>query len=325
MNSHSNSISIHMKICFPTSDPIGKTCTLLGLLCTLGIGATRLSAQSLSSGAFQSVEQSSVSNFDYAQNYNNSSTGAPVSASYTQSFTGMDGAGKTQTMTFNGTSSGSATYGQLHCAASGTVTNTYYNASNPTFIDPAVGPNNPAGSPDGFASTSISSFTDTLQYGGALQAGYQALYIFHVDGTNNGFNPQAALQVTIAGNSPEDFFATQSGFNSDDFATMEYAINGQSPQSITVQLDARFQLGTQNVADGSTLSGDANFSDTATLAGIEIVDANGNPVSGVTVTTASGTPYDVVPEPKTFVFVLSAAVLFIIWRGKNRAVKQRPA
>ena len=216
----------------------------------------------MSSAALEGVYQSSVSGDGYGQVYNPSSTGDPVSASYSQSFTGMDGAGNTQTMTFNGTATSSAVYGQLHSDASGTVTIPYYNANNPAFIVSSIG-NNPA----------------------------------------------------------ELFYTDQTGNLSMDWATMDYAINGNSPQTITIQFDSSFSMSTQNYPDGSTVSGEANFSDTLTLAGIEIVDANGNPVSGVTVTSASGTSYDVVPEPTAVTcLLLAAAVLLIVVRRRGGGV-----
>ena len=306
-----------------TVAPFGKAGPLLGVLCMLGIGSTRLlaqSSQSLSSSAFEGVYQSSVSDDGYGQVYNPSNTGAPISATYTQSFTGMDRSGNTQTMTFSGTTTASAAYGQLHADATGTVTNTYFNANNPAFIDLANG-NNAAGSPDGFFSTGFADFADTLQYGGALQAGYQARYIFHLEGTNSGEGSNAGLIATIAGNTPELFVNSQTGNVSMDWATMDYAINGTSPQTINIQFDSDFSMHTSDFADGSTVSGEAAFSNTLTLADIEIVDANGNPVSGVTVTSASGTQYDLVPEPTTVAFLLLAGgvVLFTVRRRAKRA------
>ena len=79
----------------------------------------------------------------------------------------MDGSGNPQTMTFSGSASASAQYGQLHTYATGTVTNTYYNPNNAPYI-PGDGQTNPAGSPTGFSTTGTASFQDTLQHGGAL-------------------------------------------------------------------------------------------------------------------------------------------------------------
>ncbi len=250
-----------------------------------------------------------------------SSDGSYVSAQAAPSFTGLDRNGNTQTMTFNGFGNGSATYGGLHIQAGGTVTNTYYNATNPAYVNDD-GSVNPAGSPNYFNTNAYCTFNDTLQYGGTLQAGYQARYIFQVDGASSGYGVLTNLEVSIAGNNEQTFSdnGLPGSFNA-TYATMDYPINGQTPQTVNVTLSGQFNLETSHVADGSTITGESNYSDTATLTGIEIVDANGNPVSGATVTSGSGTVYqEVVPEPSTWAALLAGcAVLLVIQRRRSRA------
>ena len=295
---------------------------LPGLFVSLAFGPAHLNAQSLRSDATNAVWFYNTDVVDEVYlDHQAASDGTAVSASGTHSFTGQDGNGNTRTMVFTGQTTASATYGGLHSAASGTITNTYYNASNPAYIDPDTGNVNPNGSPEALDSSGYASFSETLQYGGALQAGYTAHFIFHLDGTNGGGNLLAflgaELQATVAGNPTEYFVANQSGNVSMDFATKSYAINGNTPQSLMVVLDTDFQADLRHIPDGSNVSGFANFSDTLTLAGVEIVDANGNPVSGVTVTTDSGVPVNVVPEPATWTLVAGATLLlFIIVRRR---------
>lgn len=301
-----------MKRRYLTTASFGRLCSLLGLLGGLALGPARLPAQqSLLEGAYSDIRQSTDSGATTNPG-TLSGGGSPVSASYSGSFTGMDGSGNTRTMSFSGTASGSAQYGQLHASASGTVTNTYYNSANPAYVtyNPATGQQtiNTAGSPDGFQSYSFASFQDTLQYGGALQSGYQARYIFHLEGTLSGVDAFPTLGVTIGNNQTQSFTTSQTGNLSLDWATTDVPIDGQTPQLITVSFSTSFSLdlSTGSTPDGSNVSGMAQFSDTLTLATIEVVDANGNPVSGVTITSDSGTSYPMaVPEPSTWAALLS--------------------
>ena len=287
-----------------------------GLLCAalLGVGCSSSLAQSsLSTYEFVGVSNIENSNSIDALSSNGTSDGSYSSTQFSQSFTGLDRNGNTQTTNYTGFANGSATYGQLHLDTGATVANTYYNASNPIYYDGNTGAVNPAGSPDNYVTGAFINFSDTLQYGGALQAGYQSRYIFRVDGSNNGYGAGEYLNVSIAGNNQESFGNSNAGNVADTYATMDYPINGTTPQTVNVTFAGYFELFTQNVADGSNITGEANFSDTATLAGIEIVDANGNPVSGVTITSDSGTVYqEVVPEPSTWAAVLAGAGLLTL-------------
>ena len=122
------------------------------------------------------------------------------------------------------------------------------------------------------------------------------------------------------GNSPTQYFSTsQTGTLSLDWATTDVPINGQNPQAINVSFGTGFRvdLTDGSIPDGSNISSMAQFSDTLTLTGIEVVDANGNPVSGVTITSDSGTSYPMdVPEPGTYVLVVSAALLWFVGRRR---------
>lgn len=228
-------------------------------------------------------------------------TGPEAVASASRSFTGLDGSGNTQTMTMNGTTRTSAGYGRLKSFTTMEVNNTYYNASNPLYVTNVAQDINPLGSPDNIVSLGFAFFNDTLQFGGSLSSGYKARYYFHVDGTNSGPGSLADLSVTIAGNN-ESFFAPNLGYTNQTWVTQAYDINGITPQEINVQFSNQANLNMWEYADGSNLISTSNFSSTATLSGIEVVDANGNPVSGWTVSAASGTVYPVgapVPEPTT--------------------------
>ena len=245
--------------------------------------------------------------------------GTPSNASVTnQAFTGMDRTGTQQTMTFSGVNHASANYGRLRLFASGIVTNNYYNSSNPKADNGSGTFDLAHGSPDGFESLGFAGFTDTLQFGGSLQAGYKARYIFHVDGTNSGVGGLADMGVEIAGNPTESFFAFDPGFISTTWATQSYDINGITPQTVHVQFSNQFTMLNADHPDGATVSGASDFSSTLTLTAVEVLDAGGNPVSGVTATGSSGTVYSTtVPEPTTFALLLPAMLTLA---GRRRKI-----
>jgi len=249
-----------------------------------------------------------------------------ASAFGTQAFTGLDGAGNTQTETFTGTTIAQSDYGRLHSYTSASLLNSYYNASNPAYANPDGSVGNPAGSPSTFTALGFASFDDTLQYGGALQAGYKARYIFHIDGTNSGMGAAADLAVDVDGKPGDAFFDFDPGFLSTNWATKDFDINGITPQTIHVQFSDQVVFDTFNLTDGQDYSGTSDFSSTATLAGIQVVDAAGNPVSGWTVTSGSGTVYPMVtvadtPEPGVTALLLGAGVpasLLVLRRRRTR-------
>ncbi len=122
------------------------------------------------------------------------------------SFTGMDGMGNTQTMTFTGSTVSQSDYGRLHVLTTGTLANSYYNVNNQPYANANGNIINTAGSPTSLTTLGFAVFNDTLQYGGALQSGYKARYIFHVDGTNSGTGTLADLERHRGYQSERRFF-----------------------------------------------------------------------------------------------------------------------
>ncbi len=249
--------------------------------------------------------------------FQSSNDGSPTVASGTKSFSGLDRNGNAQTMTFTGFTQSSANYGRLKVNTYGKTTNNYYNASNPVYYNSSTGITDPNGSPDSLTALGFAGFSDVLQFGGSLQAGYRARYIFHVDGTNAGSGALADMSVTIAGNN-ETFFAFSSGYTNTIWATQSYEINGITPQTVDVQFSTQFVNDTWLHNDGDTVEGFSNFYSTLTLDHIDILDASGNLVTqGVTVSSASGTNY-AVPEPATML-ALGGGVLAMLRRRRKQA------
>jgi hypothetical protein len=284
----------------------------------------------LASGAFAQsslVAESIVGITDpgtyiYSNSFDYQTGGATATAQADLFFTGLDGNNNLQTMEFNGTTISSESYTKYHVYTTGTVTNSYYNASNAPYWD---GSNvNPAGSPTSLTSLGFAISWDTLTFGGALQPGYVARYIFHVEGTNYGYGSAADLAFNI-GTQSEGFFAFDPGYHNEIWATQGYAVD--TPQSLNIQFSDQFVLNTFDVPDGSNVWGTSDFGSTLIFDGIVMEDAAGNIVdpSTWTVTSDSGTAYTrlssipaATPEPSTFLAVGGAALLALRRRNVRR-------
>lgn len=192
-------------------------------------------------------------------------------------------------MSLTSTTSAQSTYGRLRTKVQGTLTNSYYNVDNPPFYDGSEV--NYDGSPDQFVANSFAGFTDNLQFGGALQAGYRARYQFFISGSAAGLALYTGLTVTIAGNPPESFTVnTSDGSVAQYFITQAYPIDGNFQQNAQVVFTSQFDPSTIG-HDGATISGLGDFSSTATLTAILLFDANNNLVANYSVSGASGTAY----------------------------------
>ncbi|MBC7526669.1 MAG: PEP-CTERM sorting domain-containing protein [Chthonomonadaceae bacterium] len=298
---------------------------LTGSVILAGLLISHVASAQFSTSSNSIVGTTNTSGYVYSLDQNNASDNSLVTASTSHNFTGLDGLNNRRTLNFSGSATSQSDYGSLHSSTSATVTNSYYNADNPSYSNPDGTLNNPDGSPAGLATLGFSGFTDTLQYGGILQSGYKARYIFHVDGTNtvvgNNFEDDpnggtfagAGLGVQIAMDPTETFFAWNPGFFAADWVTQDHPVNGVTPQQIDVQFSTNSFFNLYNLVDGQNASVSSDFSSTLTLTGIELVDANGNLASGWTVTSASGTQYRAlqgvaVPEPGTFALLLVSGV-----------------
>jgi hypothetical protein len=219
----------------------------------------------------------------------NSNVGAPVSAGIDINFTGLDGSGNQQTMNLNALASAQSNYGRLRTRSGGTLTNTYFHPNNPPFYDGQK--INFEGSPDQFGVLAFAGFIDNLLFGGTAQPGYKARYIFFVSGFTSGSHIFPYLRCVIAGNPAEFFSVNVSGGSvAQYFTTQAYPISGGFQQTAEVLFSTQFNPHTFGI-QGQTITGLGDFSSTATLTAVVLSDANDNPVSGFTLTSASGTMY----------------------------------
>jgi len=252
--------------------------------------------------------------------------GGPNSASNpfhdTVTFTGNDRNGDLQQMTVDGTAYSSAGYGHMHVYGSGTVTNSYYNPTNQPFTD-AQGNVNPGGSPDLIAVHGNAGWTDTFTYTGLQGTGYKVNYYFNLVGTATG-DTEAGLNFSTSDpNGPSYNPRTSQG--SALWITPFYQVDWNVPFDVFADFYGGMTTYVSQKPDGSTYTATGNYADTLTLSGIQIVDANDNPVSGWSLTSASGTQYPLVtatPEPGSLALLFSVASLGTL-TGIRRLQKRR--
>ena len=198
-------------------------------------------------------------------------------------------------MTLSGTGKALANYGALHVYASGTVDNPYYNASNPTYFTGFTnnGKVNPAGSPQYLSVSGQAVFNDTLQLSSPNDPIIGYRYLFHVDGNiTNAGNASAFFAFSAGGNSIV-FETNTEGSNSADWATPEWTFIPGDFIHFGGTFGAVFTVDAANTPEGQSVSGTSDFYNTLTISGIQLLDANGNQVTGATYLTASGAQYNI--------------------------------
>ena len=247
---------------------------------------------------------------------------AVASAGGERDFSGMDRNGDFQTMTFRASGQGSAGYNRLRTYNSVTVENAFYNADNAPYYNTQTGEPNGDGTPDFFSNFATTGFTDILKYGNTLP-GYRARYMFRVHGFTQG-DAEMRSTVTFDSQGQDDRFdfgydvSTNPVEHTEIVTSSYYPVNGSTPQEFTVRFATDITGYIQRFEDGATISSEMNFLATASIAGIEMIDAAGNPVFDWTVTSASGTIYpQAVPEPASLAALGFGA--FALLRRRRKA------
>lgn len=218
------------------------------------------------------------------------SQGAAITTSGGQSFSGFDSQGNPQTMNFSGSASAMAEFGILHAAASGEVDNPYYNADNPAFYTGGDAPDS-NGSPQYMLADAHASFQDTLTFNPLTEGIVKIRYLFHVEGTSDQHS--YAVLGFSAGDNSSSFFTSDA--STPDWATPEWDVVAGIPVPINADFAAVFGVNTNyyTTTEGENITGSADYYNTLTLTGIQLLDANGNQINGVSYLSASGTHYNV--------------------------------
>lgn len=249
-------------------------------------------------------------------------TGAPLTTSGSEAFSGLDSQGNAQTMTFSGSASSKAEYGRLHSSARGTITNPYYNAANAPYYTGGNAPD-PNGSAQYLIADAHSKFEDTLNLNPFADTGVTIRYVFHLDGVISPNHAYAYLNFSAAGNSILEF-TTNAVAN---FATPSWAVDSSQPIPLSTELVAVIGGNTNDpgTPEGITGEGVADYYNTLTLELIQLLDVNGDQVNGVGYTTASGTHYNLlggfyapVPAPSSLAIFAAAGLIGAIGCLKRR-------
>lgn len=286
-------------------------------LVSVAIVSATATAQSRSTFAYFGAGNMSFGSGVYGLSTQSSGEGAAVGINSSQAFTGMDDNGDMRTMTAGGNASASSQYGILKTDVSGFVNNNYYNSDNPYFWEGPGAEPDFEGSPDHLLVGAQASYNDVFTYGGTANATVRVNFFFHVHGVMTGTNSYGGLQVTNDGVMVANYVANpdSNGIVDEIFATDFIEIGGDLQINHNVLLYNGFDVKTYNYLDGSTIAGQANFGNTITMVGMSVIDANGDPLSGWTVGSGSGTIYPV-PEPATMT-ILGLAALAAIKRKRK--------
>jgi hypothetical protein len=210
---------------------------------------------------------------------------------------------------------------------SGTVTNSYYNPANQPYTD-QNGNVNVNGSPDLLAVHGNAGWNDTFTYTGLQGTGYKVNYYFALHGTATG-DVEAGLNFSTSDpNGPSYNPRTSQG--SALWITPFYQVDWGTPFNASADFYGGMTTYVSLKADGRTYTATGDYANTLDLTGIQVVDSNDQPVSGWSLTSASGTQFPLgspVPEPGSLALlfgVASLGTLSSLHRRRKQRERDRP-
>jgi hypothetical protein len=210
---------------------------------------------------------------------------------------------------FNGQASATASYNSLRASASGSLTNSFYDAA----YDHA----NSTGIPQTYVSQGRADFTQTLQHGGTA-VNYTSTYALHVTGTISG-NARAAVSITLthASETPQTWFYDAVG-NYDLIIYSQAYVHGAFAQEFSLSINTLYSFGTISLMDGGNYSGSANFGNTLEVVGIDVRDESGTLIPQGTISSDSGQTFNIIsiPEPSSSLLAFLGAG-FLFRRGRK--------
>lgn len=252
---------------------------------------------------------------------------------YQQSFTGTNSTGGTQTMDMTASATADAAAGVLKSSSTLSVSNPYYNASNPVYVDPSFNINS-SGSPDEIEVDSQARFDDSLLVDAA--GSLSSLNVFvSLTGTitdNTGlpwyadpFYTQASVVVADAsGNTCGTCGSGNVSGTGSYNQTFELTIPVSDPNAVDLGILMYsynwMSLNSQNYSESGSYTSTLDFSHTLQITGIQGLDGNGNNVPLNSVTGSAGYSYPIasaVPVPAA-VWLFGSGLLGLIGVARRR-------
>lgn len=251
-----------------------------------------------------------------------STTGAAVSASGFGSYGGMNSSGAWDTMSYYGEAKAVSQYGQLKTYGYGKLENSFYNFENPVYYNSDTGEVNPDGTPDRFVSYGQAQYEDYFEYSsptGNMSAGVKVDFWYYIHGRFQGDGAFHSVLVENDGDYDYILLNSTGGITEINqiWTSKKFVIGADLALQHKVTMLSQFDnINTQNWDEGSTVEGEANFYNTVTLGGMNLYDENDNLITSWTMSSASGTDYQAVPEPATMT-VLGIAALAALKRKRK--------
>jgi len=259
------------------------------------------------------------------------SSSQPVSLQRQGSYTGLDGSGNTQTMTYNASSFADARDGLLRASSSLDLGNVFFNSNNPEMTSAFSGVastitlRTQARFLDSIAIDSADSVS-TLRFSMLVEGNLSSSLERPPAG---GFRTFISSSATFRGGSStsnfttvENYRITSLGFGDTATATFSEIVTFDvdvfnNTAGLAIQLQTQNGLifssssGNLQIVEGADYASLADFGNSASILGVEGFNADGTSADILGVTGTSGLTYTIIPAPGTAMLIACGGVLGI--------------
>lgn len=259
-----------------------------------------------------------------------------ASLDYSTSFTGLNSQGESQTMDAHAIGAADAAPGALKASSSLTISNPFYNATNPVYVDQSFNVN-PNGVPDQIEVNASARLFDNLSVSSATPISTLQVSIT-IDGTtsySSGLDTgiwsspaytQASVRVLTdtqghtCGSCGGGSVQGPGTFNQTYTLTLPVSNQNAVAFGLIFYTYNWFDLTRYwGYSEAETYTIDMDFSHTVNITGFQGLDSNGSIVAlnGVTGSDGFAYPLTAVPEAETYALMLAGLGL-IGWRARRR-------